>query len=46
MTAVYDNKDFILFPLQQTKTVLKCGLAFYKNCNTSILFWSAAMEKV
>jgi hypothetical protein len=24
MTAVYDNKDFILFPLQQTKTVLKC----------------------
>jgi hypothetical protein len=30
MTSVYDNKHFILFPLQQTKTVLK----FWSTCKT------------
>ena len=30
MTAVYDNKHFILFPLQKTKTVLK----FCRTCKT------------
>ena len=30
MISVYDNKHFILFPLQQTKTVLK----FWSTCKT------------